>query len=209
MPEKETKQEIPKEDFKTYLMQARNEFVNSVNIQEWNIELRVAAENILIAYDQLRRMYQHLSPLLEEKERRIKELEFENNTMGKQLSMAALQLEEIPDLEQRVKELEGLPIGWQLCPKCNGDGNLLRYNSPSMLSTSSDAICDVCHGQKVLQITQFKSVSLPDEAVEFLNFVTNENFRKYEGGFWSRDNEEGKFTTQELYNLFKQSRTVK
>ena len=38
---------------------------------------------------------------------------------------------------------------WQLCPKCNGDGNLSRYNSPN-LSTTTHPICDVCHGAKII-----------------------------------------------------------
>ena len=39
---------------------------------------------------------------------------------------------------------------WQLCPKCNGDGNLLRFNSPSI--TSDEPICDLCYGRKVINI---------------------------------------------------------
>ena len=39
---------------------------------------------------------------------------------------------------------------WQLCPKCNGDGNLLRYNSPPMMSTNIAPVCDVCNGAKIL-----------------------------------------------------------
>lgn len=40
-------------------------------------------------------------------------------------------------------------IHYQLCPKCNGDGNLARYNSPPM-STSAFPQCDVCNGNKTL-----------------------------------------------------------
>ena len=47
------------------------------------------------------------------------------------------------------KEWASLNYGWQLCPKCNGDGNLARYNSPN-LSTSTHPICDVCNGAKIL-----------------------------------------------------------
>jgi DnaJ-class molecular chaperone len=39
---------------------------------------------------------------------------------------------------------------WQLCPKCGGDGNLLRYNSPPIMSSS--VICDVCNGKKIINI---------------------------------------------------------
>ena len=42
------------ETFEDYMRNARNEFVEEINKQDWNTELRVAAENILIAYDQMR-----------------------------------------------------------------------------------------------------------------------------------------------------------
>lgn len=48
--------------------------------------------------------------------------------------------------------------GWQLCPKCNGDGNLLRYNSPSV-SSNAAPICDICHGNKLINL----STGLPRE----------------------------------------------
>ena len=41
-------------------------------------------------------------------------------------------------------------VPYQLCPKCHGDGNLLRFNSPSLMSTADDAICDVCKGEKII-----------------------------------------------------------
>jgi len=44
----------------------------------------------------------------------------------------------------------GVVSEYQLCPKCNGDGNLARYNSPSMVSTDAALICDVCNGAKTL-----------------------------------------------------------
>lgn len=47
------------------------------------------------------------------------------------------------------------------------------------------------------------------DAVEFLEFVVKEKFTFYEGKFWSRDNEEGKFTYPELYQLFLQSKKEK
>ena len=55
--------------------------------------------------------------------------------------------------------------GWQLCPKCNGDGNLFRYNSPPILSTSSDAVCDVCHGKKIISI----ETGLPPVDITFID----------------------------------------
>lgn len=45
-----------------------------------------------------------------------------------------------------------LSSGWQLCPKCNGDGDLYRYNSPSIMSTNCRPICDVCNGKKIISI---------------------------------------------------------
>lgn len=50
-----------------------------------------------------------------------------------------------------------LTIPQQLCPKCNGDGHLLRYNSPPMLGTTNQAICDVCKGKKVIPFKIIKS----------------------------------------------------
>lgn len=40
-------------------------------------------------------------------------------------------------------------IPFQLCPKCNGDGNLMRYNSPPMTTTNCP-VCDVCNGKKII-----------------------------------------------------------
>lgn len=39
---------------------------------------------------------------------------------------------------------------WQLCPKCNGDGHLGRYNSPMFSSSNSLPTCDVCNGSKII-----------------------------------------------------------
>ena len=41
---------------------------------------------------------------------------------------------------------------WQLCPKCNGNGDLLRYNSPSIQGTNAKPIFDVCEGEKIISI---------------------------------------------------------
>lgn len=38
---------------------------------------------------------------------------------------------------------------YQICPKCNGDGHLGRYNSPGISSTVTP-VCDVCNGAKLL-----------------------------------------------------------
>lgn len=40
--------------FDQYLGQARNQFVNAINAQEWNTKMRTEAENLLIAFDQMR-----------------------------------------------------------------------------------------------------------------------------------------------------------
>lgn len=40
-------------------------------------------------------------------------------------------------------------IPYQCCPKCYGDGNLGRYNSPT-LTNSAMPVCDVCHGAKII-----------------------------------------------------------
>lgn len=47
-----------------------------------------------------------------------------------------------------------------------------------------------------------------EECIRFLDFVTKENFHKYEGGFWARDNEEGKFTPEELLFEFLKTKTL-
>lgn len=43
--------------FKEYLSNTRDEFVKEINAQEWNIKLRTTAEDLLIAFDQLRDKY--------------------------------------------------------------------------------------------------------------------------------------------------------
>jgi len=80
------------------------------------------------------------------------------------------------------KEWASLNYGWQLCPKCNGDGNLARYNSPN-LSTSTHPICDVCNGAKIIAVASLnrqgcrwtkcsdkKPPINPDEEVVFRDF---------------------------------------
>ena len=66
----------------------------------------------------------------------------------------SLQQKHIDDLKKKAKEMEAEQfknaIPYQLCPKCNGDGNLLRYNSPAMMSTTIAPTCDVCDGNKII-----------------------------------------------------------
>lgn len=54
------------------------------------------------------------------------------------------------DFASQFKPTPIQPTSYQLCPKCNGDGNLGRYNSPN--TYSEVPICDVCNGDKVLKI---------------------------------------------------------
>lgn len=42
------------EGFKQYLTQARDNFVRAVNEQKWDSALRLEAENLLVAFDQMR-----------------------------------------------------------------------------------------------------------------------------------------------------------
>ena len=48
-------EQIPTETFADYMGNARNKFVNAIQQQKWNTELRTSAEDILIAYDQMRK----------------------------------------------------------------------------------------------------------------------------------------------------------
>ena len=46
-------------------------------------------------------------------------------------------------------------VPYQLCPKCGGDGDLLRYNSPALMGTNARPICDVCDGKKIISMAHF------------------------------------------------------
>lgn len=51
------------ETFEEYLRNARNEFVRMIELQKWDTNLRCAAEDFLIAFDQAREkalMYEDL-----------------------------------------------------------------------------------------------------------------------------------------------------
>lgn len=79
-------------------------------------------------------------------------------------------IKELKELNSQIvdykKNLLGGNIPMQLCPKCNGDGNLLRYNSPAFMGTSEAPICDVCDGHKIIpfayKTTQYGLTSLGD-----------------------------------------------
>lgn len=45
-------------------------------------------------------------------------------------------------------------VPYQTCPKCGGDGNLLRYNSPALLGMNVP-ICDVCDGKKIIPMAHY------------------------------------------------------
>lgn len=53
--------------------------------------------------------------------------------------------------ELKLLNLAGV-INWvpyQTCPKCGGDGDLSRYNSPALMGMDVP-ICDVCDGNKII-----------------------------------------------------------
>lgn len=45
-------------------------------------------------------------------------------------------------------------VPFQVCPKCGGDGNLLRYNSPALMGMTTP-ICDVCDGKKIIPMAHW------------------------------------------------------
>ena len=56
--------------------------------------------------------------------------------------------------EQQVKNLN-IPavincVPFQICPKCDGDGDLFRHHSPAIMGTNARPICDVCEGKKII-----------------------------------------------------------
>jgi len=116
MQEKETKQEIPKEI---------SDWIEKTQQNSWMYHGAVS-------------MYHHLSPLLEEKERKIKELEDENERIREKIGKSVseddysyiLNLEsENEKLEQRVKELEGL-LRFDACPEILIENPTLLNNNP-------------------------------------------------------------------------------
>jgi len=56
---------------------------------------------------------------------------------------------------------------YQLCPKCNGDGHLGRFNSPN---TSSNACpqCDVCFGAKTLLVRDDQPIVTDEQILRVL-----------------------------------------
>jgi len=70
-------EQIPTETFADYMGNARNKFVNDIQQQKWNTELRTSAEDILIAYDQMRKRIEEC----EGKEKEIAELKRQVNDL--------------------------------------------------------------------------------------------------------------------------------
>jgi hypothetical protein len=67
---------------------------------------------------------------------------------------------DVGDTTRARSKIEG---EWQLCPKCNGDGNLARYNSPSIIGTDDALLCDVCNGSKIISKPVFESSKVEGE----------------------------------------------
>ncbi len=65
-------------------------------------------------------------------------------------------IEDIIHLFKSDQNLFSVFTPYQLCPKCYGDGNLLRFNSPSMMGTDATAICDVCNGSKIIPMNKLR-----------------------------------------------------
>ena len=70
-----------------------------------------------------------------------------NNPMSISATEDIMKINNVTEMECKSKL-----IPYQLCPKCNGDGNLLRYNTPAMISTYSNVMCDVCNGDKIIKM---------------------------------------------------------
>ena len=58
----------------------------------------------------------------------------------------------------KMEKIQSQNIPYQTCPKCNGDGNLLRYNSPVFLGTTQTPICDVCENKKIIPMFKFNAI---------------------------------------------------
>jgi len=127
------------EGFEDYIRNARDGFTSFINAFEWRTDLRTHCENLLIAYDQMRERLS--TPAVGEDVEKeignyIHEVNEKNTTIIGTIKVAAAS--PVSDAGE-----------WQLCPKCNGDGNLARYNSPN-LSSGIDLECDVCNGKKII-----------------------------------------------------------
>lgn len=58
-------------DFIKYIAEARSQFVEFINRQEWSNELRTEAENLLIAYDQMKEACEGKAVSTSEKDLRV------------------------------------------------------------------------------------------------------------------------------------------
>lgn len=71
---------------------------------------------------------------------------------------------DIDKIASQICELDSEYTPYQLCPKCNGDGDLARYNSPAL--HSGTPICDVCNGGKIIPMHKNDSEWVSDEEIE-------------------------------------------
>ncbi len=92
-------EQIPTETFADYMGNARNKFVNDIQQQKWNTELRTSAEDILIAYDQMRKRIEEC----EGKEKEIAELK---DNLIKYRETVFNEWTEQETLKQRISSLE-------------------------------------------------------------------------------------------------------
>lgn len=126
----------------------------------------------------------------------------------KQRALAAERVIEFVDIEWLDESLlpsqpaEERRNVWQLCPKCFGDGNLARYNSPSTVGTDAALLCDVCNGNKIIA-TYYVSVDAEKQACEFAEWLGS-HYVRIGNGNWAKWSEDifYDFTTQQLYNQY-------
>jgi hypothetical protein len=94
--------------FIDYILEARDQFVRAINEQQWDTALRTEAENILIAYDQMRerlsspegggeddwvlKNHRRLIDEIEAKCKEISQLVKNNNALKDQVEKLELQL---------------------------------------------------------------------------------------------------------------------
>jgi hypothetical protein len=112
---------IPTETFADYMGNARNKFVNDIQQQKWNTELRTSAEDILIAYDQMRKR-------IEECEGKEKEIEPETYfktepRMGERAEVILAMLKKEKEIAELKVEIERLKDAF-LCEHC---GQLINH----------------------------------------------------------------------------------
>jgi hypothetical protein len=93
--------------------------------------------------------------------------DFDNFQLENEFSAKAI----LQAMESYAAQKQGCNV-WQLCPKCLGDGNLMRYNSPPM-STSATPICDVCNGAKIIATPNCREGVLREDLQKFFIWFRN------------------------------------